>query len=286
MNSKLKNLLELNISIVLISTAAVLVRYIDLDPTIISFWRGLLGFSLLGIFMTFKKTSFKISDIKAQKRLLFSSFLFGAHWLTYFYALQTAGIALGMLSLFTFPVITALLEPIYFKTKLNKRHLILALTVLIGLYIMLPELNLSNDTTKGLISGIISALFYAMRNLTMKSNSKKYSSTVLMFYQFLFITVVFTPFLFYKDTEKTLDFLPYLIGLGVVTTAIGHTLFIQSLKNFSVSTASLIASSQPVFGILMGIIFLNEIPNLVTIIGGTIILSTVIIESLSTKNNK
>ncbi|WP_139957352.1 DMT family transporter [Flavicella sediminum] len=282
-STKLKHLLELNLSILLISTAAVLVRYIDLDPTIISFWRGLLGFIVLGGFMLLKKTSFKIADPVAQRRLLFSSFLFGAHWLTYFYALQTAGIALGMLSLYTYPAITALLEPFYFKTKFNKRHLILALTVLIGLYIMLPDLNLASDSTKGLISGILSAFFYALRNLTMKSNSKKYSSTVLMFYQFLFIAVIFTPFLFYKNTEQTLDFLPYLIGLGIVTTAIGHTMFVQSLKNFAVSTASLIGSSQPVFGILMGVIFLNETPNTATIIGGAIILSTVIIESISLK---
>tara|TARA_B100000809_G_scaffold138551_1_gene136146 strand:+ start:4482 stop:5342 length:861 start_codon:yes stop_codon:yes gene_type:complete len=282
-NTSIKNILELNASIVLISSAGVLVRYIELDPVLIAFWRGILAVIILGVFVYFKKHSFKIKDKKDRRRLLLSSVLFGGHWITYFYALQVSSVAVGMLSMFTFPAITTLLEPIYFKTKFNKRHLILALVVLLGLYIMLPEINFSNGTTKGIITGVFSALLYAIRNLTMKSNSEKYESSVLMFYQFLFIALVFSPFLMTNNTSNTFSFFPYILLLGIFTTAIGHTLFVNCFKNFNISTASIIASSQPVFGILLGVLFLNEMPNLFTIIGGALILSTVFIESISSK---
>jgi len=283
-SNHLKNLIELNLSIVLISSAGVLVRYIELDPVLISFWRGGLAVLILGVFSYFNKASFKINDKKDRKRLLLSSLFFSAHWITYFYALQISSVAIGMLSLFTFPAITTLIEPLYFKTKFNKRHLLLASIVLIGLYIMAPEIDFSNNATKGIASGVLSALLYSLRNLTMKSNSKKYDSSILMFYQFLFVAIVFSPFLVTSDTSKTFSFFPYLLILSLFTTAMGHTIFIRSFKNFNVSTASIIASSQPVFGILLGFIFLNEIPKYPTVIGGIIILSTVFIESFSSKN--
>lgn len=284
-NNSIKNIIELNFSILLISSAAVFVRFITLDPTLISFWRGVIAFVILGTLLIFKRTSFKISNKKDRIRLLYSSILFALHWVTYFYALQVSSIAIGMLSLFTFPVITAFLEPFYFKTKFNKRHIILAIVVLIGLYIMAPEINFSNDSTKGIIAGVLSGLFFALRNLSMKSNSNKYGSSVLMFYQFLFIALVFMPFIFISDTSQTVRFAPYILSLGIISTAIGHTIFIKSLKNFNVSTASIIASSQPVYGILMGVLFLNEIPNYHTIIGGALILSTVFIESIKANKN-
>lgn len=285
-SEKLKQLLELNLAIFLISSAAVLVRYIDLHPIVIAFWRGIIAFILLGSMVLLKKQSFKISDAKDRRRLFFSSFLLALHWILYFYALQISNIAVGILSLFTYPAITAILEPIYFKTKFVKRHLILAVVVLIGLYIMSPEIDFSNNTTKGIIAGVLSALVYALRNLSMKSNIKKYNGNTIMFYQFLWVAILFTPFLFTLETEGTLHYFPYILLLGVFTTAVGHTLFAKSFGNFDISTASIISSSQPVFGILLGVLFLHEIPNLQTIIGGAVIVSTVVIESYSTQKKK
>jgi drug/metabolite transporter (DMT)-like permease len=78
--------------------------------------------------------------------------------------------------------------------------------------------------------------------------------------------------------------LPYIFILGVVTTALGHTLFLNSFKHFTIGTASIISSIQPIFGILIAMVFLGEIPHYKSLIGGSIILLTVIIESLRSKN--
>ncbi len=283
-NTPLKNLLELNLSILLISSAGVLVRFIELDPTQIAFWRGFMALFLLGGYVLYKKNSFHIQKGNDRWLLFISTVFFGLHWYTYFYALQVSSVAIGMLSLYTFPVITALLEPIYFKTKFNKRHLLLALLVLIGLYLMAPEIDFSDKNTKGVLSGVLSAFFFAFRNLTLKKNSQKYETPVLMFYQFLGLAVGFAPFLWIYNTKNTLTFLPYLIGLSIFATAIGHNLFIKSFRNFNISTASIISSAQPVYGIIMGFVFLNEIPNFQILIGGLVILSTVFVESYFTKD--
>ena len=79
-----------------------------------------------------------------------------------------------------------------------------------------------------------------------------------MFHQMLIVSVLLIPFLFYMDLSPISSQLPLLLLLAVVTTAIGHTLFVKSLMNFEVSTASIISSLQPIFGIILAFIFLSE----------------------------
>ena len=109
--------------------------------------------------------------------------------------------------------------------------------------------------------------------------------SIQMVYQLFVVMLLLLPFfLIYSDYQIQSD-LPYLLLLGFITTALGHTLFLSSFKHFSISTASIISSVQPLFGIILGIIFLNEMPNVKNIIGGIIILGTVMVESIKSKEN-
>ncbi|NDG46740.1 MAG: EamA family transporter, partial [Flavobacteriia bacterium] len=89
----------------------------------------------------------------------------------------------------------------------------------------------------------------------------------------------------YFEVKSYIDNLPYLLILGVLTTAVGHTLFLNSFKKFSVGTVSIMSGIQPIYGILLGIVFLNEIPSYRSILGGLLIILTVLIEQKSTQNN-
>ena len=101
-----------------------------------------------------------------------------------------------------------------------------------------------------------------------------------MFYQLLIISVLLAPsFFLFGDIDFSVHF-PQVILLAILTTAIGHTWFIYSFKNFSVTSASIISSLQPVYGIILGMIFLKEYPEMRTIVGGLLILTSVIIESV------
>ena len=118
----------------------------------------------------------------------------------------------------------------------------------------------------------------------MKKKVVKYNGSVLMFYQMIVISAVLWPVLFIFEVSPSINDWSALLILAFLTTSVGHTLFVMSFKNFSVSTASIMSSVQPIYGILFGILFLSEIPAWKTIIGGALILTTVIIESIqSTK---
>jgi len=263
-----------------ISTSGVLGRYIELPPMVTIGIRASLAILLLGLFIKYKKLSFKLKR-KDIFPIIASGVLMGLHWVTYFYSLQLSSVAIGMLALFTYPAMTSLLEPLLLKTKFQKIHLLLGLLVLLGIYFLAPSFDVENDYFLAIIIGLFSALFFALRNIVVKTKIVAYEGSVVMWYQVLVIAIMLIPAYFYFEIETTnlVTQLPYIGILALVTTAIGHTLFLSSFKHFSVTAASLMSSVQPIYGIILGVIFLNEVPSIRTAIGGGLILLSVVIES-------
>lgn len=273
----------LNLGTLCISTSGPLGRFIPLPPPLIIWSRALVAFLVLGAYCLWKKERIKKEFIKNSTTLLWSGTLLTLHWVTYFFALQWSGVAIGMLSLFTFPILTVFLEPLFFKTKLHPIHLIFGVFILIGIYLLVPAFDFESEQSKGLLMGLFSALTYALRNLILKKRIEKIKGSLLMFYQLGITLVLLFPVLMLYPLDTFTAQIPYLLFLGFVTTALGHSLFLNSLTYFTVSTASIMNSIQPIFGILIAFFFLNEIPPASSLIGGGIILTTVVIESLRSR---
>lgn len=279
----LKNVLELSFATLLISTAAVLGKHIDMPTSVIIWWRAALALVFLYLFCIFKKIDLKLKTSKDRTTILLSAVLLGAHWITYFYSVKISNVSIGMLSLYTYPAITSILEPLLTKTKFNKVHLLLAAIVIVGVYILAPEFNLGNSDFKGILWGVFSAVLFSLRNIILKNSATGYNGVMVMVYQLFVVAVLLAPVLFLFDTSNIKTQYPYIIMLALLATAIGHSLVIKSFKHFSVSTASIILSTQPIFGIILAYFFLNEIPTPNIFIGGTLIISTVIIESIRSR---
>ena len=277
----LKNLLLLNVSILFMSTSGILGKGIDLPVPFLIFSRSLLAGIVLFIYCKWKGV-FVVPHKKDLPTIILSGVLMAIHWIAYFYALKLSNVAIGMLSLFTYPIITALLEPLILKTKLQKVHLLLGALVLVGIYFLVPAFSFENQYFQAILVGIFSAICYALRNIIAKSKVSSYNGSIIMFYQLIVISILLTPTLFFNDISNLSTEWPNVLLLAFLTTALGHTLFVISFKNFSITTTSILSSSGPVLGILLGILFLSEIPPLTTVIGGTIILSSVVIESVRT----
>ncbi|NNE33329.1 MAG: EamA family transporter [Winogradskyella sp.] len=281
--SHINHLLWLTIATIFISTSGALGKYIDMPTPVIIWWRSALAAIFLLLFCLRKGISLKIHNRKDRWTFFMSAIFMGAHWITYFYALKLSNVAIGMLSLFTFPVVTALLEPVFTKAKFDPIHIVLGLLVLLGIYMLAPEFDLESSQLQGIFLGLLSAICYALRILILKRHVATYNGTMLMFYQVAILAIILIPALFLMETGTIKTQYPYVIVLALLTTAIGHTLFVNSLKYFKASTASIIGSTQPVFGIIIAYFFLNEIPTIHTFVGGALILTTVIIESIRSK---
>lgn len=210
--------------------------------------------------------------------------LMGAHWVSYFYALQWSSVAVGMLTLFTYPVMTALLEPLLLKTRWQPVHLVLASLVLLGVYFLQPTSGNSENHWDAVCIGLLSALAYALRNLLIKKRMAQYNGTSLMVYQTAIIGLVLFPFILTYPLDVTFEQWRPLVALALLTTAIGHSLFLGTFGYFNITTVSILSSIQPVYGILIGAVFLLEIPDPWSIVGGVLILSAVVIESIRVRH--
>ncbi len=264
-----------------VSTSGALGRYIDLPIPVTIALRALLALIFLLLYCKLKGISLRV-----EKRhilpVVTSGLLMGVHWLSYFYALKLSNVAIGMISLFTYPILTAFLEPWLLKTKLQKVHLVLGLMVLIGIYFLVPNFDLKNNGTLAVVVGIFSALAYALRNIVLKTKVSDYNGSMLMSYQMGVVVVFLFPFIFTADIVEITSQWEAVVALAFLTTAVGHTMFLNSFKHFSITTVSILSSIQPIFGISIGAIFLSEIPSQNTIIGGVLILGSVIFESIRT----
>ncbi|MEL6717544.1 MAG: DMT family transporter [Bacteroidota bacterium] len=283
-NRRLFHLLELQLAMFCISTSGALGKYVTLPPPLTIWWRALLALFFIGLFCWWKGYSFQLKGTKNARTILFTGVLMAIHWVAYFYALHFSNVAIGMLSMFTYPAMTALLEPILLKTKFQSTQLLLASIVLLGIFFLVPEFSLDNSITQGVLMGLLSALAYSIRNVILKTKISDFNGSVIMFYQLVVTIVLLIPALFLYSSVQVPQFFGQIVLLGLVTTAIGHTLFLNTFKHFSVSTASIMSSMQPIYGILLGMIFLKEFPNWQSIIGGALILLTVILESRRAKN--
>ena len=285
-NPHLYYALLLNLGMLFISTSGVLGRYIALPPPVSIWFRSLIAIVLLVLYARYKKFSFQIHWKKHGVAVWWSGFFMAVHWITYFFALQWSNVAIGMLSLFTYPIITVFLEPFFMPVQLQKRHLLFGTLILVGIYLLVPEFDLKNTATQGLLIGLFSALAYSLRNLILKKHNAMGNGSIQMIYQLGVIVVLLLPVLWiYPNTDLSSQW-PYLLLLGAITTALGHTLFLSSFAHFSISTASIMSSIQPLFGVLLGALFLSEIPDLKSILGGVLILTTVVLESRRARPKK
>jgi drug/metabolite transporter (DMT)-like permease len=158
--------------------------------------------------------------------------------------------------------------------------------IVFGIYLLAPKVSFESEYFIGICFGVFSAVCYAIRNIMLKPKVKKYNQSLLMLNQLSIVAVLLLPTLYFLESSKIIGFLPETVLLGILTTAIGHTLFVYSLKNFSTSSASLISSLQPIYAIILAIIFLREYPNINTLLGGLVIVSTVLVESYRVKQKQ
>ncbi len=273
-----KDIILLCVGLLFISTTGVLARSIQLSAIHIIGWRSVFAAIFLMLFCKWKGFSLKLEKQKFWMNLI-AGVLLGVHWVTYFISLKMSSVAVGMLALFTFPTITSLLEPVILKTKFSVFHLFLGILVLLGIYFLAPDLSLENDMFKAVLFGVFSAVCFSIRNILMKQQVARANGSVLMTWQLIVVGGVLLPYLIWDFKRPSFGGVSGILALALLATAIGHTLFAYSLKKFSATTTSIISGLQPIFGIILGYIFLKEALEWNTFVGGGLILSTVLIES-------
>lgn len=274
-------------AVVMLSVNGLFSNGISLDAASMTHIRSIFAGITLAIFIGLGSSYFRLSSLRTTITVYGIGILMGAHWLTFFYGMQSASVSIGMLALYTFPVMTVIIEPFFNGRKIQKLDIGLTIIVFIGLAIIVSGSLFDGSIDRnqeqiiyGVASGVISALLFSFRNLLQKYHCKDIPSDTLMLHQVIMIVVMMS-FLIDIPAIKALSNIDwiYLAILGVFTTAIAHTLLVKSYKLFPAKSVAMISCLQPVFGSILAWLVLGEHLGITTIIGGSIILAVALYES-------
>jgi drug/metabolite transporter (DMT)-like permease len=267
-------LFEIHIAVLLFGLAGLFGKLVNQPPAVIVFGRVFFAMAFLLPVLWYRKQSLRLDRGTDYLALLFQGLILAVHWGTFFKAIQVSTVAVGLITFSTFPIFVTFLEPLFFREKLRPADVILALVTFMGVLLVVPAFNLDNTTTRGALWGITSGLTFALLSILNRKYAKAYSSLVVAFYQDAAAAVILLPFLFMPAPVMTLKDVLLLALLGIAFTGIAHSLFIKGLACVKAQTASIIASLEPVYGILAAALLLGAIPALREISGGVIILGT------------
>ena len=147
----------------------------------------------------------------------------------------------------------------------------------------MSDFSLDDSAALGVAAGVFSAFMLALRNIMQRRYFSAYPASQALFYQVLVVAAV----LFYFTDMTVLDIENkqwwLLILLGIVFTALPHTLFAHGLLHLKAKTASLIACVQVVYAAIFAALFLGEWLTLNVVLGGLIVVSAAMYESLPKK---
>lgn len=277
-----KSLIGLHITVALLGGTALFSQVIGLPALNITLGRSIFAFAVLLCMVFIKREQVRLHSTKDYAVAIILGSLMAAHWATYFAAMQYAGISVGIIALFTFPVITVFLEPLFEQRRLHWQDVLSAVVVLVGIVLIVPSSDLGNDITLGAAVGVLSAFLYSLRNLIHRKHFAQYSGVKAMAWQTAIICVVLAPFASDGLVTATAHDWLKLVLLGTLFTALPHALVAHSLKHLRAATFSLIASMQPFYGVALSILVLNESPGILTIVGGLLVTSAAIYETVVT----
>ncbi|WP_423190390.1 DMT family transporter [Alkalibacterium sp. f15] len=252
-----------------------------LDPLVISFFRGAVGFLCILIWFVFKPTRW-------DKKMLLWSIVAGlgvaGNFMLYFISISEASVAVAATLMYTAPIFVLFVSFVFRLEKPSLYKWLAIGFVIVGVVLLTEIYNINFDsiTILGLVTGLGAGSSYALFLFGFKYASRYGEPQGILMMAFLTFTLLM---LFFIDRNEAVSVfystdLLWMILLGVIGAGLSFFLYVAGLKRISPTSASVIAMVEPVTASLFGVIVLSEMLTLIQFLGMGIILATVTLLSL------
>ena len=171
-----------------------------------------------------------------------------------------------------------LLEPLLLKTKLLKIDILTVILSFLGMALFLIDGFEMSATNPGIYIAMLSGLALAGILISQKSNAFEYQ-TGGIFLGNIFVVLITSPW-FLSNPLPTLQENAMLLFLGFVQLGLGFLLFTYGQKYITAIEGALISLLEPLFNPLWVIIGYGEVPGLLPMIGGLIIIGALVLRLL------
>ncbi|AHG62989.1 DMT family transporter [Advenella mimigardefordensis] len=276
MTPRHKGLISAHIAAVFFGLTGVFGHVIHASPMTITFGRALFAvLALYGVARYLRTSLVRGLDRRSCLSLVCSGVALTVHWVTFFMAVKTGGIAIATLGFASFPAFITLLERVVLKDQVNMVDWVLVALVMSGLILVTPAIDLNNAGTIGLFWGVLSAITFATLALINRSLARL-NAIQIAFCQNLIVLALCLPLGLGGMAMLSDSSLLWLIVLGVICTALSHFLFVHSLRSIPARSAGLIIALEPVYAIAFALVLFNEQPTLKMALGAVLIIAAAI----------
>ena len=279
------SLIQLHLAVLLAGGAGLFAKVVIASPEVITFGRTLFGSLALAGTAALMKSNLRLRNRKDLFMQALSGAILAVHWYSFFVSIQVSTVAIGLLAFSTFPLFVTFLEPFIFNERLQLYDVITAVAVVAGLILVTPNWDIGNHSTQGVLWGVLSAFTYAVLSLLNRSYVRVYPALIVALYQQAFAALCILPFaLRFQGVPAGRDIL-LLMVLGVIFTGLAQGLAVASLRHQRAQTVGVTFGLEPVYGVLLAWLLLNEQPASRTLCGGFLICCAVIWASFLPRNS-
>ena len=258
--NKLKSLIHFHFIVFIFGFTAILGSLISIDSLALVWYRMLIAFIFLIFIVVIFKINIKVSN-KLLIKLLFCGVLISLHWITFFKAIKVSNVSitLSVLSLGAF--LTSFLEPLFYKRKIIPYEVFLGVFVVFGTSLIFKS---QYYYIEGIFYALISVFLSVIFGLINGKLIKQASPLVISIYELLGGVVLITLILIFIG-DFNFDFFNlskvdwfWLLLLGSVCTAYAFVISVKVLKHLTPYSLMISINMEPVYGIILAIIILNE----------------------------
>ena len=264
MNDVKRAYVELHVAVFLFGFTAILGSLIDLSALVMVWWRVLIT-SISLLFMVRVVKLFRDLPLKAILQFAGIGVLVAIHWLAFYGAIKLANASITLVCMATTSFFTAFLEPLIMKHKVRWYEIGLGILIIPGMALIVnsTEASMNIGIIVGLIAAFMAALF-ATFNKRLVGKSDEMSITFLeLGSAWLFLSIVIP--IYMSTSEEQLQFWPssvmdwiYLVILALLCTTLAYVLALRALRHLSAFAANLTVNLEPVYGIALAWVMLNE----------------------------
>lgn len=282
--------LELHLAVFLWGFTAILGDLISLSAVVLVWWRVLItAVSVLFFIRGF--SAFRKMGRRAILQFAFVGSLTGLHWLTFFGAVKLSNASITLVCMATCSFFTAIFEPLILGSRFKPWELFVGMLVIPGMALVVGSVDVSmhNGILVGLTSALLASVF-SIFNKKWIGNAEPMPITFIEMTSAWLTLSLILPFFFHS--QPTASLIPtwkdmgMLLVLALVCTTFTWVLSLRALRHLSAFASTLTVNLEPVYGIGLAWIILEEHKELSPAFYWGVLLILVVVFSYPILNKK
>jgi len=252
--------------------------------------RAALAFTCFAIFALVQRLRGRTSGIRVPASALpffalYGIFGFALFAVLFFLSMQHTSVAIASALLYTAPAFVLIMSALLWHERVDRTRAAALVMVLAGVLLVTGAAGalLQGTATlspRALLLGIGAGLGYALYTVMSKHASAHYGAVPSLFWCFLFAAAALA--LLASPVEPFLRAPRHagmLLLLGIVPTILPYALYLSALRSLRASTASMLASLEPVMAALMAALLLHEGMTLAQLAGMALVVGAAVLLS-------